>query len=296
VSSIRYAARKPAKQIHPASVLSAILGQICPEDFSLPSLSQLENLSDEVTSVYMGQGLSRIMWGIELNLKHSKRYRSIRVARGNRGHVPRPLLAEDMAKITHTLAPMEPGQKDTIIRSSSSSLSWIAAFSHQVVELKVVLELQGGDIIWEFTPFTKQKEQYNTLQLILVEVDADPDFEPLHRNFEVLLPAQVQIRLNRLDLVIRDAHFPVSIVIICRRKLDRVRSSDTAHRGIMEHVSHGFYHMLLHGRITSYFGPDFHPASMLEGPIFPFDSSCAQKALDSIARTLLQLASMTNSA
>ncbi|KAF8246141.1 hypothetical protein K440DRAFT_645384 [Wilcoxina mikolae CBS 423.85] len=169
-----------------ARVLVQMLRTFCPEQVIVPSISQLESLTNEISSSVRDGELGKLIWGIE-RLLHDKQDPLLL-----KRHTTAPPMAEDMSKLIFSLSTLAPGE-EAIIRSTWANLTWVAAFAHRVLGLSVIFQC-GSQVIWEPQVDLRTNERRAFVRLIYSTRSATDG------GYEVLKPVKIECGLNRPEM------------------------------------------------------------------------------------------------
>ncbi|KAF8454094.1 hypothetical protein BDZ91DRAFT_748288 [Kalaharituber pfeilii] len=187
-----------------ARVVTELLRQICPKETILPSLSQLENLTNEVISTGADTQLANIMWGIQ-------RTRYI----VNQHFLPKaPPRSENLASLLKSMVLHSAPQGDIVIRALGDTydITWIAAFCRHVMGFSVVL-LDRSLVIWESEPPQQVAPSRS------IRIECLPNSEALPCDLNLIMKAHIEFRL-RADLIEQSPRCKVPVSQVARQLLD----------------------------------------------------------------------------
>jgi len=177
-----------------ARVLAQMLRTFCPEQVIIPSVSQLESLTNEVSSSVHDRELGKLIWGIE-RLVHDSQQNQKDIS-SLKSFTTAPPMAEDMSGLIFSLSTLAPGE-EAIIRSSWASLSWVAAFAHRVLGLSVIFQW-GSQVIWEPQADLRTNGQRGSVRLIYSSTRGTA--RAGDSGYEVLKPVKIECGLNRPEI------------------------------------------------------------------------------------------------
>jgi hypothetical protein len=186
-----------------------------PAELSLPSVSQLQALGNEVAGCPIDPEIGHVIWGLEKLFAKNSGTTQVMPAKS----VIAPPHAQDLASAIHTIITIRPGQ-NVVMRFKSSvgpSATWLAAFASKTVGLSVSLEI-GNKIVWE------QQEKYSTASgsrghlRLVIEASMDPG-NP--NQLQVLKSASVEITLQRQEAKV-ETSFRISPQPVIDRMLEDI--------------------------------------------------------------------------
>jgi hypothetical protein len=272
-----------------ARVLSEILQNICPlSDIDLPSLSQLEKLSDEVASSYVDKDLAGEMWNIDAGfimyeLKHTTA----------------PPSADEMAKIIHTFVVPEDSPQHITVYSPSASPQWIAAFASNIMGYKVGI-MHPNFIVWQSdwgTPIGQRPDGYSTLQLYTSDQSPTNPPDNSEGTSHVGNPSQTEInddlRISTPDTYEEHASIRIPLSAIIEWLLLPINALQTTditidkiRKLLLEYVGFYFHHRLMYGELLW----QNSQYRTVRNPMIPYLILHARKAFMSIAPNFARVA------
>ncbi|CCX15431.1 Protein of unknown function [Pyronema omphalodes CBS 100304] len=186
-----------------------------------------------------------------------------------------------MANLLHKLLCLQLRGENVLVCLNRATLSWIAAFAHKVMGLKVIFQ-RYDETHLELTPLEKQQKRYGTIHLVL-----EHDFMPRQRSvkyeLKVLVPCRIRLELHKPDIDQLGTSYRVPVHLICKRKLEEITSSHRIQALIIEHIAFHFYHSLLYGEIVHWHARDKYASADRTTTKMPFMIAYARKALNTIA-------------
>ncbi|KAH8151452.1 uncharacterized protein LAJ45_04657 [Morchella importuna] len=186
-----------------------------PAELSLPSVSQLQAVSNEVAGCPIDPEIGHVIWGLEQLFEKNSGTKQFKPPTS----LTAPPLAQDLARAIHTVLTIRPNQ-NVVMRFKSSvgpSATWLAAFASKTVGLSVSLEI-GNKIVWE------QQEKYcatlgsrGHLRLV-IEVSMDAGGP---KQLQVMKSASVEITLQRHETSV-ETSFRISPKAVVDRMLEEI--------------------------------------------------------------------------
>ncbi|KAI5845837.1 hypothetical protein DFP73DRAFT_547403 [Morchella snyderi] len=210
-----------------------------PAELSLPSVSQLQAVGNEVAGCPIDPEIGRVIWGLEQLIE-----KNTAEPRQPNSSLPRSLIspphAQDLASAIHTIVTIRPSQT-VVMRFKSSvgpSATWLAAFASKSVGLSVSLEI-GNKIVWE------QQEKYSTASgsrghlRLVIEASINPGSP---KQLQVLKSASVEITLQRQESNV-ETSFRIPPRLVVDRMLENIFDNAEQQNLARECICKAAYHL-----------------------------------------------------